>query len=163
MKQTLKLSLVALALVAGSAAQAQSAGTWMARVGATGIYPQVSSGDLSPPAWPNTQTDVSSDWSLGGGITYMITDNWSVDLPLVGVWVAEVELGTGDALPAVGDRVRLEVLAADGPGVAYSGTVRDAGEHEGRAQLFIVGGAGGLGRTVDVEQTPARPGHQVLG
>ena len=51
-------------------------------MGATGIYPQVSSGDLSPPAWPNTQTDVSSDWSLGGGITYMITDNWSVDIPL---------------------------------------------------------------------------------
>jgi outer membrane protein len=82
MKNTLKLSLVALALVAGSAAQAQSAGTWMARVGATGIYPQVSSGNLSPPAFPNTQTDVSSDWQLGGGITYMITDNWSVDLPL---------------------------------------------------------------------------------
>ena len=41
MKQTFKLSLAALALVAGSAAQAQSAGTWMARVGATGIYPQV--------------------------------------------------------------------------------------------------------------------------
>ena len=31
MKQTFKLSLVALALVAGSAAQAQSAGTWMTR------------------------------------------------------------------------------------------------------------------------------------
>ena len=82
MKQTFKLSLVALALVAGSAAQAQSAGTWMARVGAIGLYPQVSSGDLSPPAFPNTQTDVSSDWTLGGGITYMITDNWSVDVPL---------------------------------------------------------------------------------
>jgi outer membrane protein len=82
MKQTFKLSLVALALVAGSAAHAQSAGTWMARVGAIGLYPQVSSGDLSPPAFPNTQTDVSSDWTLGGGITYMITDNWSVDVPL---------------------------------------------------------------------------------
>ncbi len=82
MTQNLKLSLVALALLAGSAAHAQSAGTWMARVGATGIYPQVSSGNLSPPAWPNTQTDVSSDWTLGGGITYMITDNWSVDVPL---------------------------------------------------------------------------------
>ncbi|MBK6559799.1 MAG: OmpW family protein [Comamonadaceae bacterium] len=82
MKQTFKLSLVALALVAGSAAQAQSAGTWMARVGAIGLYPQVSSGNLSPPAFPNTQTDVSSDWTLGGGITYMITDNWSVDVPL---------------------------------------------------------------------------------
>ena len=82
MKQTFKLSLVALALVAGSAAQAQSAGTWMARVGAIGLYPQVSSGNLSPPAFPNTQTDVSSDWTLGGGITYMITDNWSVDVPV---------------------------------------------------------------------------------
>ena len=82
MKQTFKLSLVALALVAGSATQAQSAGTWMARVGAIGLYPQVSSGNLSPPAFPNTQTDVSSDWTLGGGVTYMITDNWSVDVPL---------------------------------------------------------------------------------
>jgi outer membrane protein len=82
MKNTFKLSLVALALVAGSAAQAQSAGTWMARVGGIGLYPQVSSGDLSPPAFPNTQTDVSSDWTLGGGVTYMITDNWSVDVPL---------------------------------------------------------------------------------
>ena len=82
MKNTFKLSLVALALVAGSAAQAQSAGTWMARVGAIGLYPQVSSGDLSPPAFPNTQTDVSSDWTLGGGVTYMITDNWSIDVPL---------------------------------------------------------------------------------
>jgi outer membrane protein len=110
MKQTLKLSLVALALVAGSAAQAQSAGTWMARVGATGIYPQVSSGDLSPPAWPNTQTDVSSDWSLGGGITYMITDNWSVDVPLAlpfthtltgaGAIAGVGTIGTTKALPA---------------------------------------------------------------
>jgi outer membrane protein len=82
MKNTFKLSLMALALVAGSAAQAQSAGSWAVRAGATGIYPQVSSGNLSPPAFPNTQTDVSSDWTLGGGITYMLTDNWSVDVPL---------------------------------------------------------------------------------
>ena len=82
MKQTFKLTLVALAVVTGSVAHAQSAGTWMARIGATGIYPQVDSGNLSPPAWPNTQTDVSSDWTLGGGVTYMITDNWSVDVPL---------------------------------------------------------------------------------
>ena len=44
MKNTFKLSLMALALVVGSATHAQSAGTWMARAGATGIYPQVSSG-----------------------------------------------------------------------------------------------------------------------
>ena len=110
MKQTFKLSLVALALVAGSAAHAQSAGTWMARVGAIGLYPQVSSGNLSPPAFPNTQTDVSSDWTLGGGITYMITDNWSVDVPLAlpfthtltgaGAIAGVGTIGTTKALPA---------------------------------------------------------------
>jgi outer membrane protein len=109
MKQTFKLSLVALALVAGTAAHAQSAGSWMARAGGTGIYPQVSSGNLSPPAFPNTQTDVSSDWSLGGGITYMVTDNWSVDLPLAlpfthtltgaGAIAGVGTLGTVKALP----------------------------------------------------------------
>lgn len=82
MKNTLKLTLMALSLATGATVQAQSAGTWMARVGATGIYPQVTSGDLSPPAFPNTQTDVNSDWSLGGGVTYMVTDNWSIDVPL---------------------------------------------------------------------------------
>jgi outer membrane protein len=109
MKKNFKLSLVTLALVAGSAVHAQSAGTWMARAGATGIYPQVTSGNLSPPAFPNTQTDVSSDWTLGGGVTYMITDNWSVDLPLAlpfehtltgaGAIAGVGTLGTVKALP----------------------------------------------------------------
>jgi outer membrane protein len=109
MKNTFKLSLMALALVAGSAVQAQSAGSWMARAGATGIYPQVTSGNLSPPAFPNTQSDVSSDWSLGGGVTYMVTDNWSVDLPLAlpfthtltgaGAIAGVGEIGTVKALP----------------------------------------------------------------
>ena len=109
MKNTFKLSLMALALVAGSVAQAQSAGSWAVRAGATGIYPQVSSGNLSPPAFPNTQSDVSSDWSLGGGITYMVTDNWSVDVPLAlpfthtltgaGAIAGVGTLGTVKALP----------------------------------------------------------------
>ncbi len=73
------------------------------------------------------------------------------DLPLVGIWTAEVELGTGDGLPAVGEAVRLEVLSAAGVGVAYQGTVRASGEYEGRARLFIVGGAGGLGEDVDAK------------
>lgn len=73
------------------------------------------------------------------------------DLPLVGIWTAEVELGTGDGLPAVGEAARLEVLSAAGVGVAYQGTVRTSGEYEGRARLFIVGGAGGLGEDVDAK------------
>ncbi len=110
MKQSFKLSLVALTLVAAGAASAQSAGTWMARAGATGIYPQVTSGNLSPPAFPNTQTDVSNDWTLGGGVTYMLTDNWSIDVPLAlpfthtltgaGAIAGVGTIGTTRALPA---------------------------------------------------------------
>lgn len=71
-----------------------------------------------------------------------------IDLPMVGIGTLEVELGSGENLPAAGDAVRVEVLAADGPGVAYQGTVRTSGDHEDRGKLFIVLGSGGLGRTI---------------
>jgi hypothetical protein len=74
-----------------------------------------------------------------------------IDLPLVGIGTLEIELGTGDDLPEAGDSVRVEVLAADGPGVAYQGTVRTSGDHEDRGKLFIVLGSGGLGRTVSAK------------
>jgi outer membrane protein len=82
MKQSFKLSLVALALVAGTAAQAQSAGSLLARIGATQISPSVTSGDLTTPAFPGTQADITSNTQIGGGVTYMVTDHWSVDVPV---------------------------------------------------------------------------------
>ncbi|MBE2261423.1 MAG: OmpW family protein [Burkholderiaceae bacterium] len=108
MKNIIKFSLTAVALAAGMSAQAQTAGTWMGRIGATGIYPQVSSGNLSPPAFPNTQVDVSSDVQLGGGITYMITDNWSVDLPLALPFSSDIT-GAG-AIAGVGTIATSKVL-----------------------------------------------------
>jgi len=63
-------------------AHAQSAGTKMIRIGGTQITPQVTSGNMTAPSFPNTQTDVGSDTQLGGGLTYMYTDNLSIDLPL---------------------------------------------------------------------------------
>lgn len=70
-------------------ASAQSAGTWMVRAGATNITPDNPSGNLSAPAFfvlPRTgagsQTTTGSDTQLGGGISYMVTDNIAVDLPL---------------------------------------------------------------------------------
>ena len=73
--------MAVLALAAG-AAQAQQAGSWMARAGATRISPDVSSGNLTAPSLPGTQADIHSDTELSGGITYMVTDHWAVDFPL---------------------------------------------------------------------------------
>jgi outer membrane protein len=54
----------------------------MFRAGATTIAPQVNSGNLSTPSIPNTKNDVGSASQVSGGVTYMVTDNVSLDLPL---------------------------------------------------------------------------------
>jgi outer membrane protein len=81
MKTKLHCTIAVLALAAG-AAQAQQAGSWMGRVGVTRISPDVSSGNLTSPSLPGTQADFEGDTELSGGITYMVTDHWSVDFPL---------------------------------------------------------------------------------
>ena len=63
-------------------AAAQTAGSVMVRAGATQIKPNVDSGALTPPSLPNTTANVRSDTQLSGAITYMVTDNWALDLPL---------------------------------------------------------------------------------
>lgn len=81
MKTKLHFAMAVLALAAG-AAQAQQAGSWMGRVGVTRISPDVRSGNLTAPSLPGTQADIGADTQPSGGITYMVTNNWSVDLPL---------------------------------------------------------------------------------
>jgi outer membrane protein len=82
MKNTVKFLLVPIALACASLAQAQTAGSWMVRAGATNIKPNVDSGDLSAPSLPGTKAGINSASQVSGGITYMYTDNFSVDLPL---------------------------------------------------------------------------------
>jgi outer membrane protein len=82
MKNQLKFLAVTAAVLSAHCAMAQTAGTWMARVGATTIAPQVNSGNLSAPSFANSKTDVGSASALSGGVTYMYTDNFSVDVPL---------------------------------------------------------------------------------
>ncbi|WP_395688114.1 OmpW family protein [Caenimonas koreensis] len=84
MSKTKKLQLIAAAALLASAfsAQAQTAGSWLARIGATNISPDVTSGDLTAPSLPGTKVDINDSTQLGGGITYMLTDNWAIDLPL---------------------------------------------------------------------------------
>jgi len=91
MKHQLKfIALVTATLAVGNVC-AQSAGTWMVRAGATTIAPENPSGNLSAPGFSlntsgtaagGSKTRTASDTQLAGGITYMYTDNISVDVPL---------------------------------------------------------------------------------
>jgi outer membrane protein len=80
--KTSHLSLAVLALVAATCASAQKAGTWSIEGGVTQLSPQVNSGDLSAPAFPNTKSDVSSNTQLTGGVNYMLNDNIALNVPL---------------------------------------------------------------------------------
>jgi outer membrane protein len=73
---------VSATLCAALPAHAQSKGEWLFRAGLTKVMPQVKSGELTAPTPPDTRIDVTESTVVGGGITYMLTDNWSVDLPL---------------------------------------------------------------------------------
>lgn len=119
MKYQVKFLTVAVAamLTAGGVC-AQTAGTWMVRAGVTQLAPSVNSSCLSAPDFGDfgpggaigcTRSDVSSDSQLSGGITYMYTDHWSVDVPLAlpfkhriigaGSMAGAGDLGTVQALP----------------------------------------------------------------
>lgn len=78
-----RAAALALALAATAAgAHAQSAGSWLLRGGVTRIDPQVDSGDLSAPSFVGTKVDVHSSTRLSGGVSYMVTDHWALDVPL---------------------------------------------------------------------------------
>lgn len=77
-----QVAVLALALGMSASASAQTAGTWMAKVGYNQITPQVSSGDLSAPAFPGTKTDIKKASAPIFTVAYMYTDNMSVELAL---------------------------------------------------------------------------------
>jgi len=98
----------ALLLAAAPLAPAQSAGSWLVRAGATQISPDVDSGNLSAPSFANTRVDVRSDTQLSGGITYMLTDHWAVDVPLALPFTHDT-VGAG-AIAGVGKIGEVKVL-----------------------------------------------------
>lgn len=99
-----------VALCAGLPAHAQSKGDVLIRAGLTSVNPQVKSGDLSAPTVPNTKIDVTPSTVVGGGITYMVSDHFSVDLPLAvflthkikgdGAIKGSGQIGSTKAIPA---------------------------------------------------------------
>lgn len=110
MNKLLWISTALAALTVGSVAQAQVAGSWMVRAGGTILRPNVSSGDLTTPSLPSTQIAVSNAAQISGGITYMLTDHFSVDLPVALPFSHDItganaiggvgKIGTVKALPA---------------------------------------------------------------
>jgi outer membrane protein len=80
--QNKKLVVAGALALAAIGAQAQTAGTWFGGIGVTRIAPNTDSGNLSPPSAPGTQVDVGSDTKPTLFIGRMITDNWSVEVPV---------------------------------------------------------------------------------
>jgi outer membrane protein len=73
---------IALCAVGMTPTFAQKAGSWSASVGVTQIAPDVTSGNLTAPSLPSTQVDVGNNTQLTGGISYAMSDNFVVHLPL---------------------------------------------------------------------------------
>ena len=68
--------------LAAAGASAQSAGTWMVGGGATRIAPNTESGTLSPPSPPQTQVEIGADTRPTLFLTYMVTDHFSLEVPV---------------------------------------------------------------------------------
>jgi len=81
-KTLFRLAGAAALAAASLGAHAQAAGTWMFSGGVTRIAPNTSSGTLSPPAPPNTTVELSSDTQPTLAVGRMLTDNWSVEVPI---------------------------------------------------------------------------------
>jgi outer membrane protein len=155
---------IAIALLAfTSYSHAQKAGSMSLEVGVTNMAPQVKSGDLSAPAFPNTKADVSSATGLTGAFNYMISDNIAVNVPLglgfkhdvTGAGRAQGfgRLATVNALPiTVLGQYRFGQANASlrpylGGGLAFVKFYKETGS----AALTALTNPGGAGTTLSVE------------
>ncbi len=74
--------LALLALAACDHAMAQKAGSFSASIGVTNLAPSVSSGNLTAPSLPGTQATINENTQLTANLSYMLSDNWAVAVPL---------------------------------------------------------------------------------
>lgn len=112
MKTTTRMHflLVPALLLSAAAAQAQTAGSWLIRGGATTITPNVTSDDLTAPSLAGTKASIGSSTRLSGGITYMVDNNLAIDVPVAvpfqhdisgdGAILGAGKIGDVKALPA---------------------------------------------------------------
>jgi outer membrane protein len=151
------------ALCASLPAHAQSKGDWLIRAGLTSVNPQVKSGDLSAPTVPGTKIDVTPSTVVGGGISYMLTDNWSVDLPLAvflehkikgdGAIKGSGQIGSTKAIPATlfGQYRFGEANATWRPYVGAGPTYAKFTETTGNGTLTALTNPGGPGTSLKIK------------
>ena len=117
MKQSIKTLVAAASMLACTAAMSQTAGSWLVRAGLTRLTPDVTSGCLSAPDFGNngvngalgcSRSDVSANTQLSGGVTYMYTNNISVDVPVALSFKHKI-IGKG-ALEGTGEIAEVKAL-----------------------------------------------------
>jgi len=81
-KSIIRAAIGIAVAAAAFSSHAQIAGTWMFSGGVTRIAPNTSSGNLSPPAPSGTQVDIGADTQPTLAVGRMLTDNWSVEVPI---------------------------------------------------------------------------------
>ena len=122
--------VAAVAVCGAGAAHGQAAGDVLVQLGWNKIMPKVRSGDLSPPSLPGTKIDIKSASALFATVTYMVTDDLSVEA-LGGLPYKHDVFGAG-AVAGVGKigsihqlsptvLLQYRFLAADGPFRPYVG------------------------------------------
>ena len=163
MKTTMNFMLVVSLAVVSFNSGAQTAGTWIGRIGLTRISPQVSSGDMSAPSFPSTKADVSADAQLSGGITYMYTDNVAIDLPVAlpfkhklngaGALAGAGQLGQVKALPfTVFAQYRFnQATTAFRPYVGVGVTYAHFFGESGSSALTAITNPGGAGTQLSIQ------------
>lgn len=105
------IAAAALALLSAIPAHADGAGSWIVKGGVMVITPEVDSGNLSAPSQAGTRVDTSkSSVRPAGGIVYMVTDHWAIDLPLATPFKYDIK-GDG-AIQGVGKIGDTKVLPA---------------------------------------------------
>ena len=160
-KHSIASALVATAALCGAgAAQAQVAGEILVKVGWNKIMPKVKSDDLTAPSLPGSKIDIKSASALFATVTYMITDDISVEalggLPykhdIVGAG-AVAGVGKIGSIHQVSPTVLLQYrfLAADAPLRPYVGvgpTFAKFYGSKGSAALTAVTNPGGPPTTI---------------
>ncbi len=95
MKCQVHFLIAIIILLKGSFVYAQTPGSWLLRTGAITVSPQVTSGCLSAPDFSDspdgcTKAGVSRNTQPGGGITWIMSQHLSLDMPLALPFTHEV-------------------------------------------------------------------------
>ena len=160
-KQSIASALVAAVAVCGAGtAHAQVAGEVLVKLGWNKIMPKVHASDLSAPSLPGSTIDIKSASALFATVTYMVTDDISVEalggLPYKHDIVGEgavAGVGKIGSIHQISPTVLLEYrfLAPDGPFRPYVGagpTFAKFYGTQGSAALTAVTNPGGTPTTI---------------